>query len=496
MESRFVKAVALGLALGAMIVVQAMASGSTESVGAAPKATVSLRTIYPGDEPAGMGVVLAELNKKLAAELGVELKLLWAPWDQYSNKIELAVAAGEQIDYIWMGSSDMATLTAKKLIAPIDAQLEKYGPQLYRTVDKALFDTMKIDGKIMGFPAGGNSPKRDVFQVILYREDLRLKHKLPAITTVQTLETFLKGIKANEPGMVPMACKSAAYRVMKGFGGGGFLGGTNGAVGVDIRDAKAVQAFAIQELPAFRDAAQKVREWYVAGYQHKDILNIGDEQSLLRAGAVAAIGGSAMTAAENQGTISQMLPGAVLAEAIVEIPGATKYLAGDANGGNALYVSSVSKHADEVVKFWGWVISSQENYDLYCYGIRGTHYELSGNRIKYLNTDYSTFPSWMFKNLTYLRFPEGVTDSYIQTIKDWDKGAVRSPLTGFVFSPTEVKAEVTAFSAVWGQYADAINSGALDLAANFPEIVSRFKAAGQETIVKDAQRQINAFLAM
>ncbi len=202
-----------------------------------------------------------------------------------------------------------------------------------------------------------------------------------------------------------------------------------------------------------------------------------------------------MTASENQGTISQTVPGAVLGEAMLEVPGATKYLAADANGGNATYVTSVTKHPDEVVKFWGWILTSQVNYDLYCYGIKGKQYDLDNGRIRYLNTDYSTFPNWMFKNLAFLRFPAGMTDAYIQSIKDWDKGSVPSPLTGYVFGPKAVSAELAAFAAVWGQYSNALGAGTLDLDANVPEIVAKFKAAGQEKIVAEAQRQIDAFLA-
>lgn len=493
MQSGFFKVAVIVLVMAVLVVTQASAKGVDEQAKAAATEVVTLKSIYPGEEPVGTAAVLAEVNRKMGGDIGVNLKLTWAPWDQYITKVELAVAAGEQIDFFWSGSNEMATYAAKKLIVPIDAQLAKFGAQLYSAVDRSLFDTMKIDGKVMGFPSGGNTPKRDVYQVLLYRDDLRMKYKMPALTSIENIEQFFEAIRKNEPGMSPIACKSTAYRIMKAFGSGGFLGGTNGAVGAEIVGTTAARAYAIQDLPAYKAALQKAREWYVKGYQPRDLLNVADETALLKAGTAAVVSGSAMTAAENQGTISKALPGAILADAVLEKPGLTKYVSG--NGGNAMYLTPVTKNPDQVVKFWAWVQANQENYDLYVFGIKGKNYEVKNGRIQYLNTEYSDFPGWMFKNLTYYRFPEGVSDEYIETIRNWDKGAVPSPIANFVFNPKDVSAELAAFSAVWGQYSDAMSAGTLDLDANLPDIVARFKAAGQDKIVKEAQKQLDAFFA-
>jgi putative aldouronate transport system substrate-binding protein len=466
------------------------ATGTGEKAASTAKEVATVATIYPGNEPVGLNPVLTEINKKMGSDIGVNLKLTWAPWDQYQSKIELAVSAGEQIDWIWLGSSDMQTLASKKLIVPIDDMLAKYGSLLYKTIDKSMFDTMKLDGKVMGFPAAGNMPKRDVFQVLLYRDDLRLKYKLPPLTSIENVEKFFDTVKANEPGMTPLASKSTAYRIMKAFGEGGFLGGTNGAAGYELVGGKAAKVYPIQDLPAWKGAVAKAREWYLKGYLPKDILNIDDETALLKAGTAAAVSGSAMTAAENQGTVSQVLPGAVLAEAVVELPTRVKYVSG--NGGNAFYLSAVSKQPDAVLKFWAWPISSQANYDLYCFGILGKNYQIDNGRIKYLNSDYTDFPSWMFKNIVWYRYPVGLTDSYIQTIKDWDKGSVPDPMASFIFDPKDVSAELAAFSAVWGQYTNALSTGTLD---NLADVNAKFKAAGQDKIVAAAQKQLDAYFA-
>lgn len=81
---------------------------------AAPKEIVTIKTIYPGDEPTGTKTVLAAVNDKMGKDIGVNLELTWAPWDQYGNKVQMAVAAGEEIDWHWGGSSDASGDEFKK----------------------------------------------------------------------------------------------------------------------------------------------------------------------------------------------------------------------------------------------------------------------------------------------------------------------------------------------------------------------------------------------
>lgn len=456
-----------------------------------PKEIVTIKSIYPGDQPKDMDLVLAEINKKMGQDIAVNLELTWAPWDQYGNKITMGVAAGEDIDYIWSGSSDLASFAAKKIIAPIDEPMAKHGKPILDNINNSLFDTMKIGGKLMGIPSTGNAPLSDVYHVLMYRDDLRAKHSLPKPDSIVNMEAFFKGIKEKEPDMIPLCNSGTAYTIMKAFGPEDFFNGTNGAVAYKINEDKTVTLMNIQDAASFNGAVNKAREWHNAGYIPKDILNIGDAGAKLKAGAAAVVGGAALSASENQASVSAALPGAVLADQPI-FGENKKYM--NSNGGNALYMTSISKKSEQVVQFWSWVFTSQDNFDLYCYGIKDNHYEIKDNRIAIKNDGYA-FPGWMFKNMNFLRFPEGISDEYIDSIKHWDDGAEISPLMGFTFNPENVANELAQVNSVFSAYSSSLYSGVVDPAKILPELKDKMKAAGQDKILEEAKKQVEAFMS-
>jgi len=482
--------IALLLAL-AMIVVAFAAMPAQGRAAAQP--VVTINTIYPGDEPAGAAPVLAAVNAKMGQEAGVNLALTWAPWDQYYNKVQLAVAAGEAIDWYWGGSSSLAAYYAAKTVAPLDDLLAQYGGPITANIPADRFAGLKIDGVLYAIPDAGNSPITNVYHSALYREDLRVKYNLPALTSLDNIELYLKTIKENEPTVTPLVSTSFAYSMEFLFGHEEYLGGTSGACAYRYNDDGTVTVMAIQDAGSFKGATQKMRDWYNAGYVPKDVLNIGDVTAQLTSGAAAMTSGSAMSASEQQATIAANIPGAILQDAPFN-GDRPKYLGG--TGGNAFFLSPTSKNPDAVMKFWAWVFTSQENYDLYCYGIKDTNYSLDANgRITFLNSDYASFPSWMFKNLNFLRFNSSLSDDYISTLKHWDDGAIHDPLNGFVFDPTNIATELAQCSSVFSSYSPALDSGAGDLTTLLPEFAGKMKDAGQDAIVAEAQKQIDAYLA-
>jgi len=457
-----------------------------------PAPIVTIKTTYPGDEPTRMPEVLAAINEKIGQDISVNLELTWAPWSDYATKIQLDIAAGVDIDYIWSGSSDLASFHAQRLIAPIDDLMVQYGGPIYDTIPLTFFDTMKIDGVLLGIPMTANSPISGVFHSMTFREDLRAKHNLPVPNTLDNMELFFSTIAEQEDNVWPLLSTNFGWTMLPLHGSEGFLGGTSGAAASRINPDGSVTIMPIQEAESWQRSGEKMREWYLNGWIPADILNMAPGDMFMQ-GLGGGTNGSALHAAENIGRITSNVPHAALGDARMLRTGGEKWLAG--NGGNAFYLSATSSNPEAVIKFLSWVVTNQDNWDLYSHGILGEDYELTPNgRIRTLS-DYNIFPDWMFKNTDFLRFDETITDEYINTIRTWDDGAQWSPLFGFVFNPAAVEIELAAFGAVWGQYTAAFDSGAGDRDIILPEFISQATAAGQMAIVEEAKRQVDEFLA-
>lgn len=461
----------------------------TQAPSDTPKEIVTIKSIYPGDAPERLDAVLAALNEKMGKDIGVNLELTFAPWSDYYSKIQMEIAAGSDIDFMWSGSNEMITYRTQKLIVPINDLLDQYGSDIRANIDPVFFDTMTVDGQCMGVPSTANTPICNVYHCIMYREDLRLKYDLPKLDTIENLELYLQTIKENED-MYPILSKSIAYSIMPLFGEEFFMGGTASAAAGRFEKDGSLTIMPIQEAPAFLESAKKVHEWYEKGYIPTDIMNM-DVQPMFMQGMGAMMNGSALMASERQAEISMNVPGAVLADQ--PYMSGTKYLGG--NGGNAMYVASSSKHPEEVMKFFNWIHASQENYDLYCYGVEDEDYTLENDRITILSDYPALFPSWMFKNLNFLRFNNAISDDYIETIKHWDDGAVPSPLLGFTFNGKPVEAEVGAYWAHWSAYGNTLQSGTVDVDAMLPEFTEKGEAAGQKEIIAELQGQLDEYFA-
>ncbi|MCL2702849.1 MAG: ABC transporter substrate-binding protein [Defluviitaleaceae bacterium] len=484
------------IALTLAVFILTMAAAGCDAAGTSPVSAdadgiVTIVSIFPGEPPARMEAVLGAINEKMSADIGVNLALTWQPWGEYYNKIKLDVAAGEPIDFIWMGSADLSELHNSRLIAPIDSLMAQHGSNIYANIDEMFFPSMMIGGQLLGIPSTANAPITMTGHSALYREDLRLKHDLPIPECLETIEAYLQGIADNEPDLSPLMSSSFGWSMLPLHGDEGFLGGTGGSTAVRVNHDMSVDVMPIHEAQAWLGTGAQMREWYLKGFVPSDILNMTPGPNFMN-GMGAMMNGSAMSAVERQAEIAANVPGALL--------GGTK-LHGDrlkimgGNGGNALYLSSTSRNPEAVVKFWDWVWTSQENYDLYCYGILGEDYELTENGRITVLSDYGNFPNWMFNNMNYLRFGVDTTDEFIETIKAWDDGAVISPLFGFSFDPSNVSTELSMFGAVWAAYSASFDSGAGDRDVILPAFIAEATAAGQGAIVEEARRQVEEFLA-
>ncbi len=69
---------------------------------------------------------------------------------------------------------------------------------------------------------------------------------------------------------------------------------------------------------------------------------------------------------------------------------------------NIIGISAKSENAEDVLRFIEWVHASQENYDLFVYGIEGKDYTIENGRLKRLGDFYLTSDP-AFWDIDYMR---------------------------------------------------------------------------------------------
>jgi putative aldouronate transport system substrate-binding protein len=165
--------------------------------------------------------------------------------------------------------------------------------------------------------------------------------------------------------------------------------------------------------------------------------------------------------------------------------------------GSLQAISRTSQHPELAMQFLELFNTDPYLNNLINYGLEGTHYvKLSENVIKAgPGVDkYNPGTQWMFGNqfINYLYNNED-PHKWAKFLA-YNKAALPQKDLGFSFDPSSVKTEVAAVKSVWKEYIPSLETGTVDPDSVVPEALAKFKAAGVDAIIAEAQKQYDAWI--
>ncbi|HHY82186.1 MAG TPA: ABC transporter substrate-binding protein [Clostridiales bacterium] len=451
---------------------------------------VKLVAVFPGTQPECQPEVLEAINKKLVEDglnINVDIKYI----DDYWNKLALDIAGGTVYDLAWAHSSTLSDLVAKKVYQPIDEAMEKNAPELLEKMPEYLIKGGSVAGKLYAIPR--NIPMTAFNNVYNVRGDLREKYGLPEITDIKGLEAFMEAVQKNDPDVFPIVGSNLQplYPVYANYFFPIGDGGKN-PVYIDPADPNfTVKSF--WDSDAFTKVAEKAKEWRDKGYQPADTSSIENMDTGFDYGKVAVVPANIMRASERIDTITANVPGVKVETVLLEPEKRYVFLAGD----NMLAVPSTSKNVDKAVALINWIKGSQENYDLWSYGVEGENYKLVNGAV-----DVNDIPGekryttnvWMWNDIELARFSSNYPKEDIEKLKVWDQGSEVTPFVGFTVDQSNIKTQVSQITAVMNEYYENIGLGVLDINEVRDEIMDKMWAAGLQDVIDEVQRQINEYV--
>ncbi|WP_438349468.1 ABC transporter substrate-binding protein [Paenibacillus sp. FA6] len=454
----------------------------------------TVKIVLPGDAPKDIAGVKAAIEAKLQADgLNIKLAFTYFPWDQYSNKLNLIAASGEDYDIAWTHVSWLSQITAKNVVLPLNDLLDKQGQQLKENIPAANFMSASIDNKIYGIPTLVPTAENNNFFTI--RGDLREKYDLGPINTLADFENYLDAIKKNEPDMVPIA-NDGNRGLLREFGDVYLPIGDTGAgpAYIDPTDPN-LEVKNFYESDIFKNIVDTKRKWYLNGWLPKDAQEIKDPEAALNNGKIGAIWSNVLKISERIDAFKQTMPNGKLEDVFLN-PERPKYVFDAAS--NLLSIFSTSKNSEGAMAFINWFRSNQENYDLFSYGVKDVNYKLDGNAVSTEGiADNATYNQvyWAWDDIGLKHFSKNVETSYIENLKNWDSDAIVAPMLGFRFNADPVKSEIAQIDAVAQEYVVAAYAGFIDYEKFYPEFQSKLKSAGIDKVVAEVQKQFIEFQA-
>lgn len=501
---------ALSLILSVVLAATLMAGCSSTSKNNSQKDNngklVTIKFVEPGDKPKDYDTVAQKINEKLKADgTGIQLEREYIPWDAWTQKTNIMLSTGEEFDLlpVMQDQTPFSAYYAKGAIADITSAIDKYGDNIKKNVPSELLDSAKINGKIVTIPAYWMEPASEgEFSI---RTDLLKKNNLSLPTTPDELLNDVKIVQKNWTGS-----KKLYMSFMPGYDPvqihTSVLHRTYDSFPFTVKD----KLFYVDqngnvkswiETPEFKQDAEFMRKAYTMGLINPDVLTEKNDQFnndfnngdwFVSFGTAGTLAGLKKNNPDAKNTDIQDIyfnPDKVYLR-----PYAFK---------NCVSVSSTSKHPDDAVKFINWLYASQDNYDLYFYGIEGKHFTKDGdhglqsildpnnnNQADYYDSD------WMSGNINFIRYDNknGIPANN-QVLFTPNTKAQTTISAGFTFDPSNVKAEYANIQTEAAASITPIYMGVQDYNKAFPAALQKMKAAGLDKVVAEYQKQYKDYLA-
>lgn len=444
-----------------------------------------------GDTPtAGFNDSMVEVNKYLKEKLNVELNYVISNWGAYEQKFNTMVNGGDYFDIMFASNVYYSRFVSKGAFMDISEKVKTASPDLYEMTPEVLWDGVTIDGKIYGVPTYKDS---SLTQFWFFDHDKVEKYDIDvkSIKTMDDLDPIFYQVKEGEEAETG----ETYYPVYltKGNPWNGFFNDFDdlcsgvGAIGVRIDDEnrKVVNVLEDEEVLHNLDLLHK---WFKDKIINQDA-NVSDGPYY------EGFFGSGQGWPSADVTWAS---GAHLEKVDVTDPiDGPFYTSATTQGSiNCLYANS--KYPDEALKLLELVNTDTKLRDMLQFGKEGVDFEYTekdGNQVVHrISTDNYKGPAgYSIGTIFNLSLLEDENPAKLEEIKGQNEAAENSVCMGFTLDTSNIENEITACNSEWSTYKADMLTGARDPKELVPELKERLKSAGIDTIIAEAQKQVDEF---
>lgn len=430
-------------------------------------------------------LVMEEVSKYTAEKIGVTVKMKQIDFGDYTQKMQVLTQSGEPMDILFTASwgFDYVQNARKGAFMELNDLLDKHGQGIKETLDPAFLEGSKVDGKNYGIPANKELPAQDVWR---FNKQWLDKYNLDiaGVRSLESLEPLMKVIKENEPSVVPfMIDRNYVPNLPYDY----IIQNLPMAVKLDTEDFKVIN---ILETPELKEALTTMRKFYQAGYIASEVATTTNNSDLTTTGNWFVDRPTTQPFADNLWTASLGYP-------VVSTPATDSMIYNWSVMGSLQAISANSKHPEEAMKFLNLLNTDVYLRNLVDSGIEGVHYEkVSENVAKNLDKsrDYD-MPTFAIGNVMLNYLSEDDPSDKWEGFRKFNDEGVPAPLLGFNFDGSNVLTELAALNNAKDQFWAPLMTGSVDPDKYLPMAIEQFKAAGLDTIIAEAQKQLDEWRA-
>ena len=448
--------------------------------------------------------VQAAMDEYFKNELNCTVKVI--PVNEWTTKMPLVFSAGEQVDLTYeQANTGYYTNVANNIYLPLDDLLAEYGQGILEQMEintPGLIDAPRVGGVLYGIPCEKQTAQCEAWY---FRKDIadEIGLNVDDLTSLQDLEPYLEKVKETHPEMTPYYVSSGSgistewttdiikdnpYKYEE-------LTGAITLLVVDLEEGKVLNHY---ETEWDLDRYQTLKKWQDAGYINPDAATTttsgGD---MLQAGKTWLVGGG----------------GAPTTLGSYKLTYGTEFYRWRATGPIAntyqnttalTCIPRTSIDPERAMMVINKFHTDPVIINLFNSGVEGKHHVIDDNGRFALpegatsrqDTGYAygfeTFFGNMFLNNLWANDAE---DRY-EELRQYNTDARQSKIMGFYVDMSNITTEFAAVEAVRTQYAPLLRAGVVtDVEATLKEMNDKMYANGLQTVIDEAQRQYDEFVA-
>lgn len=450
--------------------------------------------------------ILAEINKKLKADLNATIEVKYIDWPDIATKYPLLFASGENFDMSHASPGapvSYFTLASEGALVDITDMLDTVAPKLKAEIPASVWENTKYNGKIYGIPSLFSEYTPYGYA---YRSDLLKKYGMDKITSVDDMVKYMDNVVANE-SFPPMNGKAEdganMFRML--------VDTTDmwlNAPGISLNElnlvTKSPEDYKTVFHPAFtqefEDWAVQMREWADKGYWSKDVLSatLGSKDNFRAANSAGYL-------THAQDWIGQY--GADLLAQPESDPyfftfaEANKKIKRKMGVDNSTVISANSSNPERSLMVIEKFMTDESYYNLIQYGIEGKHYVIEDGVKKQPEgfnekTDGGGFAAWSLRNDKFVIPSDTENPVRNSLFAEWDKVAIDDPYNGFSFDPSNVTTEIASITNVNSQLGIQLMLGktSKDPKAAVADYRDQLKKAGVDKVIAEVEKQLAEFV--
>jgi putative aldouronate transport system substrate-binding protein len=436
----------------------------------------------------------AAVSDLAMSELGMTVNLIPITFADYFSKLPLMLASGtDPLDIMYVFSQDFGSFVDAQYIVNAADYVEQT-QDIYELFGEDA-DTGKIGDFLVGFPTAkeranpaGLIVRKDIFDELGYSVD-DFSVTTDDYASFDQITDLFADVKAQYPDMIVM---DGTFTL--GLETFTYIDPLGDSFGVLEDYGQGTTVTNWYESEQYRTFAEINREWYESGFLSQDIAVNQDEGEVkMQAGNTFAF---VKTFKPN--TAIEKLSQTGYEVEIIPISEGMK----STGAGALLSVAGTSEDPAKAFEFLNWAYTNGEFNDLLNWGVEGVDWVETSDgladfpeggslsTVGYHNDAGFLLPN-QFAGHVWAGNPPNLEELYAEQSEQ----AVVSEAYGFFFDPSPVTNQLAQLNPVLEQYKKQVAFGVVDPESGIAEFNDALYAAGLQDVIREKQRQLDAWLA-